>query len=54
MLHIFVAKESDVIRGVLGLVDLTFTANLIVIVIFSGCENFVSGSMRASATGRTG
>ena len=42
MLHIFVAKEADIILGVLGLVDLTFTANLIVIVIFSGYENFVS------------
>jgi uncharacterized protein (TIGR00645 family) len=36
------AKESDVILGVLGLIDVTFTANLIVIVIFSGYENFVS------------
>jgi uncharacterized protein (TIGR00645 family) len=36
------AHESDVILGVLGLVDLTFTANLVVIVIFSGYENFVS------------
>jgi uncharacterized protein (TIGR00645 family) len=42
VLHIGTAKESDVILGVLGLVDLTFTANLIVIVIFSGYENFVS------------
>ena len=30
------------ILGVLGLIDLTFTGNLIVIVIFSGYENFVS------------
>jgi uncharacterized protein (TIGR00645 family) len=36
------AKESDVILGVLGLIDLCFTGNLIVIVIFSGFENFVS------------
>jgi uncharacterized protein (TIGR00645 family) len=36
------AHESDVILGVLGLIDLTFTANLVVIVIFSGYENFVS------------
>jgi uncharacterized protein (TIGR00645 family) len=36
------AREADVILGVLGLIDLTFTANLIVIVIFSGYENFVS------------
>jgi uncharacterized protein (TIGR00645 family) len=42
VVHIVDAKESDVILGVLGLIDLTFTANLIVIVIFSGYENFVS------------
>jgi uncharacterized protein (TIGR00645 family) len=42
VLHIAGATESDVILGVLGLIDLTFTANLIVIVIFSGYENFVS------------
>jgi uncharacterized protein (TIGR00645 family) len=42
VLHVVDAKESDVILGVLGLIDLTFTANLIVIVIFSGYENFVS------------
>jgi uncharacterized protein (TIGR00645 family) len=42
VLHLVDAKESDVILGVLGLIDVTFTANLIVIVIFSGYENFVS------------
>jgi uncharacterized protein (TIGR00645 family) len=36
------AVESDVILGVLALIDLTFTANLVLIVIFSGYENFVS------------
>src|SRR5262245_28998536 len=36
------ANESDVILGVLALIDLTFTANLVLIVIFSGYENFVS------------
>ncbi len=36
------ATESDVILGVLSLVDLTLTGSLIVIVIFSGYENFVS------------
>jgi uncharacterized protein (TIGR00645 family) len=36
------ATESEVILGVLGLIDLAFTGNLIVIVIFSGWENFVS------------
>jgi uncharacterized protein (TIGR00645 family) len=39
---IHVASESDVILGVLSLVDLAFTANLVLIVIFSGYENFVS------------
>ena len=42
MLKIPFATESDVILGVLGLIDLSFTGNLIVIVIFSGFENFVS------------
>jgi uncharacterized protein (TIGR00645 family) len=36
------AHETDVILGVLSLIDLTFTANLVLIVIFSGYENFVS------------
>ncbi|QFU17610.1 TIGR00645 family protein [Microvirga thermotolerans] len=40
--HAFSARESDVILGVLTLVDLTLTGSLIVIVIFSGYENFVS------------
>lgn len=34
--------EADVILAVLSLIDLTFTGSLIVIVIFSGYENFVS------------
>ena len=38
----FSASESEVILGVLSLVDLTFTGSLLVIVIFSGYENFVS------------
>ena len=37
-----VASESDVILGVLSLIDLTLTGSLIIIVIFSGYENFVS------------
>lgn len=39
---IHVAGESDVILGVLALVDLVLVGNLILIVIFSGYENFVS------------
>src|SRR4051812_14315043 len=42
VIKIHVAKDADVILGVLSLVDLTFTANLVLIVIFSGYENFVS------------
>ena len=40
--HVLIATESDVILHLLGLVDLTLTASLVVIVIFSGYENFVS------------
>ena len=40
--HIVAATEAEVILGVLSLIDLTFTGSLIVIVIFSGYENFVS------------
>jgi uncharacterized protein (TIGR00645 family) len=42
VLKIAFASESEVILGVLRLIDLCFTGNLIVIVIFSGFENFVS------------
>ena len=34
--------ESDIILGVLSLIDVTLTANLVAIVVFSGYENFVS------------
>jgi uncharacterized protein (TIGR00645 family) len=42
VLNIPNATDSDVILGVLSLIDLTFTGSLIVIVIFSGYENFIS------------
>src|SRR5919199_584170 len=41
-LHVPGAAESDVILGALTLVYLTLTGSLVVIVIFSGDENFVS------------
>ena len=47
--HVFSATEADIILGVLSLVDLTFTGNLVLIVIFSGYENFVS---KIETTGR--
>ena len=42
ILKIHVAAESEVILGVLALIDLVLVGNLILIVIFSGYENFVS------------
>lgn len=41
-LHAFTSSESDVILGILTLVDLALTGSLLIIVIFSGYENFVS------------
>ena len=35
-------QESDIILGVLSLIDVSLTGNLILIVVFSGYENFVS------------
>lgn len=40
--HVITATESELILGLLSLVDLTLTGSLILIVIFSGYENFVS------------
>jgi uncharacterized protein (TIGR00645 family) len=42
ILHAPHAKESDIILGVLSLIDVSLTGNLILIVMFSGYENFVS------------
>lgn len=42
VLHARGATESDIILGALGLVDLALTGSLILIVIYSGYENFVS------------
>jgi uncharacterized protein (TIGR00645 family) len=40
--HIFDMKESDAILGILTLIDMSLAGNLLLIVIFSGYENFVS------------
>jgi uncharacterized protein (TIGR00645 family) len=40
--NIMTATESEVVLAVLALVDLSLVANLLLIVIFSGYENFVS------------
>ena len=42
VLHAPGAKESDIILGVLSLIDVSLTGHLILIVVFSGYENFVS------------
>ncbi|MDO9381320.1 MAG: TIGR00645 family protein [Hyphomicrobiaceae bacterium] len=42
MIHAFTSTEAEVILGVLALVDLALTGSLLIIVIFSGYENFVS------------
>lgn len=42
VLHAPSATEAETILGVLALIDLTLTGSLVVIVIFSGYENFVS------------
>jgi len=42
IVHVRTASEADVTLGVLSLIDITFTANLVIIVIYSGYENFVS------------
>jgi len=40
--HVFETKESDLVLAVLTLVDMSLVANLLIIIIFSGYENFVS------------
>ena len=42
ILHAPGAKEADIILGVLSLIDASLPGNLILIVVFSGYENFVS------------
>jgi uncharacterized protein (TIGR00645 family) len=42
IVHAAGSKESDIILGVLSLIDVSLTGNLILIVVFSGYENFVS------------
>jgi uncharacterized protein (TIGR00645 family) len=40
--HILVSSEGDAILAILTLVDMSLVANLLLIIIFSGYENFVS------------
>jgi uncharacterized protein (TIGR00645 family) len=41
-MEIFTMSDTDAVIGILSLVDMTLLANLMIIVIFSGYENFVS------------
>jgi len=40
--HIFSLTDADLVLALLGLIDLTLVGSLIVMVMFSGYENFVS------------
>ena len=40
--HVFIASEADVIVGIFALVDMSLVASLLLIIIFSGYEIFVS------------
>lgn len=40
--HVFSAAESDIIIGVLALIDITLVGSLLLMIIFSGYEIFVS------------
>jgi uncharacterized protein (TIGR00645 family) len=42
IIHVPAATEEDVILGALSLIDVSLVGNLILIVVFSGYENFVS------------
>ncbi len=47
--HMFSADESQVILDVLSLIDMTLAGSLVVLVIFSGYENFVAHIDRSTA-----
>jgi uncharacterized protein (TIGR00645 family) len=51
VLHVQAADSTEIITGLLGLVDLALTANLVVIVICSSYENFVAPIDYAEHTG---
>jgi uncharacterized protein (TIGR00645 family) len=40
--HIFSGSESEIVLAILALVDMSLVGNLLLIIIFSGYENFVS------------
>jgi uncharacterized protein (TIGR00645 family) len=42
VMYVFIASEADTVLSLLALIDLALVAGLIVMVMFSGYENFVS------------
>lgn len=42
LIHMLTHNEGSVVVGVLSLVDLVLVANLLIIIVFAGYENFVS------------
>ncbi len=52
VVHIFSAAEQEVVLSLLALVDMTLVANLLIMVIFSGYENFVSKINTANSEDR--
>ena len=42
IIHAWMAGESDIIVGVLSLIDISLVGNLILVIVFAGYENFVS------------
>jgi len=42
LIHMLIAGDGSLIVGILSLVDLVLLANLLIIIIFAGYENFVS------------
>lgn len=42
LMHMLLSNEGSIVVGVLSLVDLVLVANLLMIIIFAGYENFVS------------
>lgn len=42
LMHIWTMKEADMVLTILALIDMVLVASLVVMVMFSGYENFVS------------
>jgi uncharacterized protein (TIGR00645 family) len=54
VLHIWTVKETDMILAILALIDMVLVASLVVMVMFSGYENFVSRIDIDAATEKLG